>query len=144
MLQGKARGPLGVLLFLQGLGAIGGAIFVVPNLAVDNLKPGLFSDYTVPAIGLGVVVGGGSLLALTLLLMRSSLAGLAALAAGGAVMAFEVVEVTTLKGSILTDPNSLPLWQQPLWFVIGAAIAGLAVAGMWPQAVSARGTAANV
>lgn len=120
------RAALATLLALQGVGAIGGAIFVVPHLAVDNLKPGLFADYTLPALGLGVIVGGGSLLALILLLFRSRFAPLCALAAGLAVMTFEVVEVTGMKGSVFTSPGQIALWQQPLWFCIGAAIAVLA------------------
>lgn len=124
------RAALATLFTLQGLGAIGGAIFVVPNLAVDNLKPGLFADYTMPALGLGVIVGGGSLLALTLLLVRSRYAPLGALAAGLTVMVFEIVEVTGMKGSVFTSPGEIALWQQPLWFYIGAAIAVLAASGI--------------
>ena len=124
------RTALAVLLGLQAAGAIGGAVFVVPQMPVDNLKPGFFPDYTMPAVGLGLVVGGGSLLALLLLLTRSRHASLAAVGAGLAVMAFEVVEVAALKGSVLTTPDQLPLWQQPLWFGIGAAITGLALPGL--------------
>jgi hypothetical protein len=124
------RAALATLLALQGAGAIGGAIFVVPNLAVDNLKPGLFADYTLPALGLGVIVGGGSLLALILLLVRSRYAPICALAAGLAVMIFEIVEVTGMKGSVFTSPGEVALWQQPLWFGIGAAIAVLAAPGI--------------
>ncbi|HEX6349141.1 MAG TPA: hypothetical protein VF160_07090 [Candidatus Dormibacteraeota bacterium] len=123
----KRRTVLGVLLALQGIGAIGGAIFVVPNLSVDNLKSAIFPDYTIPALGLGVLVGGGSLLALLLLLVHSRYEAFTAAGAGLAVMLFEVVEVTAMKGSVFTDPGQLPLWQQPLWFLIGAVIVLLAV-----------------
>lgn len=129
MIQGKTRGALGTLLALQAAGAIGGAIFVVPAMPVSNLKTSVFADYTIPALGLGVIVGGGSLLALGLLLMRSQLAVLAAAAAGAAVMVFEIVEVTATTDTIFSDPGSVPLWQQPLWFVIGAVIVGLALFG---------------
>jgi hypothetical protein len=124
------RVALATLLTLQGFGAIGGAIFVVPNLPVDNLKPGPFADYTVPALGLGVIVGGGSLFALILLLVHSRYALLGALAVGLAVMIFEVVEVTGMTGSVFTSPGEIALWQQPLWFCIGAVIAVLAASGI--------------
>jgi len=127
MTEKARRGALATLLGLQGVGAIGGAIFVVPKLPVDNLKPGLFADYTVPALGLGLIVGGGSLVALILLLRRSRYAPLSALASGLAVMIFEIVEVTTMKGSVLTSPGEIALWQQPLWFCIGGLIAALAM-----------------
>ena len=130
MTRNKRLVGLATLLALQAVGAIGGAIFVVPKLAVDNLKPGLFTDYTIPALGLGVIVGGGSLLALTLQLIRSRYASPAALTAGCAVMLFEIIEVTAMKGSVFTDPSQIPLWQQPLWFFIGAAIALLAMPGL--------------
>jgi hypothetical protein len=130
MTGSSRRAALGTLLALQAVGAIGGAIFVVPKLAVDNLKPGLFTDYTIPALGLGVIVGGGSLLALTLQLIRSRYASLAALTAGFAVMLFEIVEVTAMKGSVFSNPGEIALWQQPLWFFIGAAIALLALPGL--------------
>lgn len=123
----KAQAALGTLLGLQGVGAIGGAIFVVPNLPIDNLKSAIFPDYTMPALGLGVIVGGGSLLALLLLLLRSRYARLCALGAGLAVMVFEIIEVTAMKGSVFTDPGQILLWQQPLWFLIGAVIVVLAV-----------------
>ncbi len=129
MVQGRARWALGVLLALQALGAIAGAIFVVPAMPISGLKTSVFSDYTIPALGLGVIVGGGSLVALALLVARSRFAALAAGCAGLAVMVFEIVEVTAMTDTIFTDPGSVPLWQQPLWFAIGAVILLLAVLG---------------
>src|SRR5690349_6626798 len=117
MQKAKFRTALAILLGLQGLGAIGGAIFVVPAMPIGDLKIGLFQDYTIPALGLGVIVGGGSLLALLLVVARSGLATLAAAAAGIAVMVFEVVEVSAMTKTIFTDPGAVPLWQQPLWFL---------------------------
>jgi hypothetical protein len=133
------RAALGTLLAVQAIGAIGGAIFVVPKLAEDNLKPGPFADYTLPALGLAVIVGGGSLLALIPVLIRSRYAALVALAAGLAVMIFEVVQAAAMTVSVFTSPGEIALWQQPLWFCIGAAIALLAT----PQigGVRERGTA---
>lgn len=126
MAMGKSRIALATLLGLQAAGAIGGAIFVVPQLPVSGLKTGVFSDYTIPALGLGVIVGGASLMALALLLGRSRYAPLAAAGAGLAVMAFEIVEVSVTKDTIFTRPDFVPLWQQPLWFAIGGVILLLA------------------
>ena len=141
MRRNGARAALGIMLALQGVGAIGGAIFVVPNLSIDQLKGDVFPDYTVPAVGLGLIVGGGSLLALLLLLLRSRYATLCSLGAGLAVMVFEIVEVTAMKGSVFTDPSQVALWQQPLWFAIGAVIATLAISTRTenvPEGPSAR------
>jgi len=138
MREGKVRPALAILLGLQAVGAIGGALFVVPKMPVDGLKPGLFSDYTIPAVGLGVIVGGGSLLALAALLRRSRYAPALAAGAGLAVMVFEVVEVTATKETIFTNPELVPLWQQPLWFVIGAAITLLAWASARPRPARQR------
>lgn len=138
MREGKVRTALAILLGLQAAGAIGGALFVVPKMPVDGLKPGLFSDYTVPALGLGVIVGGGSLVALASLLRRSRHAPTLAAGAGLAVMIFEVVEVTATKETIFTNPGLVPLWQQPLWFAIGAAITALAWANARPRTARPR------
>jgi len=109
-----------VLLALQAAGAIFGAIFVVPSQPVEHLK--VLPDYTIPALALGLLVGGSALLGLTLLLFRSRYAAAVAITAGVAVMVFEIVEVTGTTVTIFTDPGEPALWQQPLWFLIGLAM----------------------
>lgn len=127
MTQGRTRVALIVLLALQAAGAISGAIFVVPSQPVEHLK--VFPDYTIPALALGLLVGGSALLGLTLLLFRSPYAAAVAITAGVAVMVFEIVEVTGTTVTIFTDPGEPALWQQPLWFLIGLAMALLATIG---------------
>jgi len=60
-----------VLLALQAAGAIFGAIFVVPSQPVEHLK--VLPDYTIPALALGLLVGGSALVGLTLPIMTLQL-----------------------------------------------------------------------
>jgi len=69
--QGRTRVALVVLLALQAAGAIFGAIFVVPSQPVEHLK--VLPDYTIPALALGLLVGGSALVGLTLPIMTLQL-----------------------------------------------------------------------
>lgn len=140
---------IGVELSLA-IAAIAGAVFVVPTLPKEWLDGSPFSDYSLPALALGVLVGGGALLAAALLVMRSEWGAPASVLVGLAMAIFEVVETTVVGldiwlhalglsptiGKGLPGTNlegvpallgvPLPLWQQPLFFGIGVAIVALA------------------
>src|SRR5437868_1335224 len=82
---------LGMNLFL-GVCAVVGAVQVVPRLPLEWLAGTPFPNYTVPAPALGVVVGGGALLAAVLLLFQPAAGAVLSIAIGGAIAIFEVVE----------------------------------------------------
>jgi hypothetical protein len=143
-------GLIGLGLFLA-VAAVCGAIWVVPTLPPEWLMGTAFPNYTIPALALGVLVGGGAALAALLLILRHEWAGPLSVMVGLALAMFEVVETavvgldiwlhalgltatvgkglpgTNLEGvpSLLSVP--VPLWQQPLFFGIGIAIVVLAM-----------------
>lgn len=53
----RTRLVLAVLAAFVAISAIPSAVLVVPTLPTDWLARGPFSDYTIPAIALGVLVG---------------------------------------------------------------------------------------
>jgi uncharacterized membrane protein len=59
----KTRAGLVLLEGILALTAILGAITVIPNLPHDWIKGGVFPDYTIPALALGVLVGGSAVIA---------------------------------------------------------------------------------
>lgn len=82
------------------------------------LRGSPFSNYQIPALGLLVLVAGGNLVAAAFLYVRHRIGLVLSMAAGVVLMGFEVVE---------TFSFGLRNFQQPLMFVIGLVIAGLAL-----------------
>jgi hypothetical protein len=81
-----------------------------------------FSDYTVPALILGIVVGGSALLAMWATIKSASVGAITSLAAGLIMMGWiigEYILVPDIRFS-LTD---LTTWQQGLYFFVGLAMA---------------------
>ena len=150
----------GLNLFLS-LNAIYGAVWVVPGLPGAWLTGTPFVDYTVPALALGIVLGLGAVVSAGLLVFRPVWGALASGVIGTGMMVFELVETSVVgwdlwlhalglgpirKGLPATHVTGLPaplgiplpLWQQPIWFLLGAIILALAV-GLWtPQRGAAR------
>jgi hypothetical protein len=118
------RGALFVLLAFNGLVAVAGAIFVVPSLPLDMLRWGPFTDFTVPAIGLGLA-GALSLLAALGVIATPALGAIAAVFAGLAMAIFEIVEVAVTGIAVFEYPDAPQAWLQPLFFTIGLFIAAL-------------------
>jgi hypothetical protein len=137
----------GLNLFL-GLNAVSGAVWVVPGLPREWLTGTPFPDYVVPALALGLM-GLGACVAGVMLVVRrpwgTALSGLV----GAGVMVFELVETSVVgwdlwahalglgpirKGLPAVDATGitaplgipLPLWPQPVYFVLGAVIVALA------------------
>jgi hypothetical protein len=137
---------IGLLLFL-GIGAVIGAVAVIPTLPREWLLDTPFPDYTVPALALGLI--GVSALASAALLLAHVEWGVALSAAVGVGIAvFEVVESLVVGldywlhalglgpapspiagaesvGALLGIP--IPLWLQPFYFVLGVIIVGLSL-----------------
>ena len=87
------RATLLVLQVFVAFTAIFGALFVVPTLPLDWIKAGPLTDFTIPAIALGVACGGSAVVAVVLLVIAPRLGGAASIVAGLFMIAFEVVEI---------------------------------------------------
>ncbi|MEK6206634.1 MAG: hypothetical protein AABM32_03240 [Chloroflexota bacterium] len=133
MSAAKLRGTLIGLELFTAVGAIAGAIFVVPGLPREWLAGSPFSDYTVPALALGILCGGSSMAAAVLVVWRPALGGITSVAAGAAMAIFEVVEVAAVGFMIVEFPAEPASYLQPFYFLVGLAMAGLGVV-VWRDA----------
>ena len=112
-----------VLTGFIALTAIGGGIAILTG--ADPFPPAWlagtpFTDYTIPALLLAIVVGGSALLA-ALLVLRPGRAGILATLAAGLIMAGYIVgEVLILKQ---TPPG--PTWIEIIYFGLGSTIFAL-------------------
>jgi hypothetical protein len=88
---------------------------------VEWLRNTPFSDYTIPALVLAIVVGGSSLIATVTVFTGREVGMLASMAAGLIMVGYIAVEVVTLKQ---VPPG--PTWVEGLYFGLGLAISGLA------------------
>ena len=114
------RKMLILLLLFVAFSAVIGAVFVVPTLPLDWIRRGPMTDFTVPAIALGLVVGGSAVVALGLLVADSPSAGVAAMAAGALVIAFEFVEIWVVGFAILVrGADDVVSWLQVACIGIG-------------------------
>jgi hypothetical protein len=124
------RVPLLVLAVFVGVTSLFGAISVVPGLPPEWIADGPFADYTIPAIALGSV-GCVALVAAIALVARPEVAGVVSIAAGAAMVAFEVVEIAVVGFAIAEHGADEPVaWLQVVYLVIGAFQIGLGYA-LW-------------
>lgn len=107
-------------LFLA-VSAIVGAIGLVVgfmNIPLSVLNGTPFADFTVPALVLGIVVGGSALAAAAIAVFGPRRYETLASAGAGCIMAgWMIVEVALI---------GLGSWLQPLYFAVGLAMIGLA------------------
>ena len=137
---------IGLLLFL-GIGAVIGAVAVIPTLPRAWLLNTPFPNYTVPALALGLI-GLGALVSAVLLMFRVDVGVVLSAAVGIAIAIFEIVEALVVGlgywlhafglgpaptaiagadsvGALLGIP--IPLWLQPFYFILGVIIVALAL-----------------
>ena len=127
------------LIILSGflaLSAIGGGIGLLadinnPPLAMLAGSP--FSDFTIPGVSLLLLVGGTSAAATILVIRRHRFSRLCAIAAGTAILIFELIEV-----SVLGSPAGVARNLQILYTVNGILILACAVG--WHRQMSTVGT----
>lgn len=127
------RVALVLLTAFMAVSAIGGAIWAVPTIPRAWLHQGLiapFADTTIPALALGILCGGAGLAAFATVLVRPRLGALVSIVAGVCMIGFELVEILVVGFTPVMDPTQPPAWLQPLYIVIGAAIALLG-ARLW-------------
>ena len=112
------------LLILNGfvaISAIAGAIWVVPTMPMEWIRYGPFTDWTIPAIALGAV---GVLAAAVFIavLVRPWLGALGSVAAGVAMVIFELVEIGVV-GWTLSDATLAGFQKslQLLYLIVGSA-----------------------
>jgi len=116
-----------VLNIFLALTAFGGGIqllvgFYVPPVEMLN---GIFKDFTIPGLALGIVVGGSALFAAILVIRKNKFSILASIATGLVIMFFEFVEAL-----IIGSPAGPARFMQILYFGIGTMLASMAL-GQW-------------
>jgi len=117
------RIALGLLELFVVLTAVQGAIFVIPNLPPAWIKGTPFADYTIPALALGIVCGGGSLIAGLAVMFRPLLGGALSIMAGVVMIGFELVEISVVGFTLVTNGPATPqAWLQFIYLAVGTAI----------------------
>jgi len=127
----KTRAALVLLEGILALTAIFGAITVIPNLPHDWIKGSVFPDYSLPALALGVLVGGSATVAGLAVIFRPMIGAVASVVAGVMIIGFELVEVIVVGFTLMTYGAGQPQsWLQVVYLAVGAAIAILG-ARLW-------------
>ena len=106
-----------VTAIISGVAILAGGL----QMPLELLRNTPFSDYTIPALVLAIVVGGSSLVAAALVLAGREIGVLVSLTAGLIMVGWIAVQVVMI---------GLIIWLQPFYFVLGLAIFGLA-ARLW-------------
>jgi hypothetical protein len=120
------RGTITVLAAVVMLTTIQGAIFVVPTMPRAWLHQGLvspFADYTIPALALGILCGGGALLAVVSVLMWPRVGAVVSIIAGILMVGFELVEIVVVGFTPVLYPTQVYGWLQVFYLAMGSAIA---------------------
>lgn len=109
-----------VLTLFLALTAFGGGIqlisgFYVPPVEMLNGSP--FTNYTVPGLALGLIVGGSALFTAILLIRKNKFATLASVSTGVIIMFFEFVEIL-----VIGSPAGPARFMQILYFGLGTVI----------------------
>ncbi len=125
------RSGIAVLDLILAVTAIFGALTVVPSLPREWIAGSVFSDYTVPALGLGVLVGGSAAVAAVAVLFRSKAGAAAAVVSALMIIGFEVVEIIAVGFSPITHGAGSPQsWLQVVYIALGLVLIALG-AGLW-------------
>jgi hypothetical protein len=118
----STRATLLVLQAFVAITAVAGAAIVVPTLPLEWLKVGPLTDYTIPALALGVLCGGSAIVAFVLLVVDPRLGGAASMVAGTFMITFEIVEIAVVGLSLLEyGVDNLQSWLQIVYLVVGAS-----------------------
>ena len=123
--QWGLRGTLVALAAFTALTAIYGAIFVIPTMPRSVLHNGvlaLFPDFTIPALALGILCGGGALVALVTVLARPQIGALASVIAGLFMIVFELVEIVVVGFTPIQTPDQFPARLQVVYLIVGGAM----------------------
>lgn len=121
------RMTLAALAAFLAVTAIGGALFAIPTLPKEYLLRGPFTDYTIPALALGLLVGGSALLAAVLVLLRPAAGALIAILSGVMIVLFELVEIAVVGLTAVDQPAQPVAWLQEFYLALGGVIIALGV-----------------
>jgi hypothetical protein len=124
----SVRIALVVVNLFAALSAIVGAVGLLVGymeVPLSELRGTPFADFTVPALLLGIVVGGSALAAAMIVLFGSQrIQALASAAAGCIMVGWMMVEIAMI---------SLNIWVQALYFAVGLLMIGLAGLLQWVE-----------
>jgi len=134
-----ARRALIALDTFAALSAGWGGVLVITGwpyrFPLSYLAPTPFTDYTVPGLILGLVVGGSAALAAWATL-RSPTAGSATSAFAGLVMIGWIIGEYLLVPAIRWTPGEPTTWLQPFYLAVGVGMVALALRiapDAWPS-----------
>jgi len=116
----NVRIAIGVLTAFIALSAIGGGIAMLigaDQFPAEWLRTTPFTDYTIPALVLAIVVGGSSLIAAVTVFTGREAGLLASVVAGLILAGYIVVEIVMLKQGVS--------WIEGLYLGLGLVIVGL-------------------
>ncbi len=130
----RVRSVLVAIETFVGLGAIAGGIALLigvfaQGIPVTWLTGTPFKDYTIPALLLAIVIGGGMLLAAATVFIQREWALFISIVAGIFMVGFEVVEAVCIDSKV-GDGLSLVAGLQVFYFVLCLVGFGLA-AYLW-------------
>lgn len=126
------RATLIVLQSFVAFTTIFGAFVVVPTLPLEWLERGPMSDYTIPAIALGLV-GVSAIVSVVLLALGSTHAPVVTMISGAMMIAFEFVEIAVVGLSVIVHGADEPVsWLQIFYIAIGVVVMTLAYR-LWHQ-----------
>jgi hypothetical protein len=127
----RARVGIAFLDLILALTALFGALTVVPSLPREWIAGSIFPDYTIPALGLGVLVGGSAAVASVAVLFKPMVGAAAAIVSALMIIGFEVVEIASVGFAPLTHGAANPQsWLQVVYVALGLVLAALG-AGLW-------------
>lgn len=135
LLTKSIRVLLIVLNLFLALTAFGGGIqllvgFYVPPVEMLN---GVFKDFTIPGLALGIIVGGSALFAAILWIRKNKFAIPASIAAGLVIMFFEFVEAL-----IIGSPAGPARFMQILYFGMGTVIIAASIGQLFLGLITNR------
>jgi len=111
----KTRIAIAVLDGFLAITALVGAMIVIPALPKSMLAGSVFPDFLIPALALGVPVAGSALVAAVAVMFRPRLGAAMAMISALMIVAFELVEITTVGYH----------WLQVAYIGLGVVIAAL-------------------
>lgn len=128
MRERRIRIALVVVDLFAAVSAIVGAVGLVVgymNIPLSALNGTPFADFTVPALLLGIVVGGSALVAAVIALVGPrQLETLASAGAGVVMVVWMTVEIAMI---------GLAIWVQVAYFAVGLLMIGLAALLQWAK-----------
>jgi hypothetical protein len=109
-----------VLSIFLALTAIPGGFCLLTGIAappIEELKGSIFTDYTIPALVLMIIVGGSALLTFVLLIRKYKYAVFYSAIVGLLIMFFEFVQVLAIG-----SPTGAGLVMQIIYFALGVVM----------------------